>query len=77
MLLWLGAQFVPGAALALNWEGHDNFFHEAQPLEELTEGVPSPKVKPLPICTDLRQKHAVNSYEQVALPGINCTEKKL
>jgi len=72
---WLGA-LCPLEASALNWEGHDKFFHEAQPIEELTEGVPPPLTKPQPSCAELRQKHEANSYEQVALPGMNCTEKK-
>jgi hypothetical protein len=63
--------------VALNWEGHDRFFHEAQPIDEMTEGVPPPRLKPLPLCAEIRLKHAANSYEQVALPGINCSEKKL
>jgi hypothetical protein len=69
--------FLPADVPALNWEGHDRFFHEAQPIEEITEGVPPPIVKPLPPCAELRGKHETNSYEQVALPGLNCTEKKL
>jgi hypothetical protein len=74
--LWLGALW-PLEVSALNWEGHDRFFQEAQPIEELTEGVPPPLTKPLPDCAELRRKHEVNSYEQVALPGMNCTEKKM
>jgi hypothetical protein len=74
--LWLGA-LCPQQVFALNWEGHDRFFHEAQPIEELTEGVPSPRTKPLPDCTEMRRKHQANSYEQVALPGMNCAEKRL
>lgn len=74
-VLWLGA-LCPQPVSALNWEGHDKFFHEAQPIEEITEGVPPPLTKPLPDCAELRRKHEANSYEQVALPGMNCIEKK-
>jgi hypothetical protein len=75
-VLWLVAA-LPYSVPALNWEGHDGFFHEALPIEEVTEGVPPPITKPLPSCAELRRKHQANSYEQVALPGMNCAEKKL
>jgi hypothetical protein len=66
--------FCSFSACAVNWEGHENFFHEAEPLPQLTEGVPPPKVKPKPLCAD-RRKHATqNPYEQEAIPGVNCVE---
>lgn len=64
-------------ALAVNWEGHENFFHEAVPLEEFTDSVPQPLLQPLPTCEERQKKHDENPFEQVPLPGQNCREQEL
>ncbi|MFO1035019.1 MAG: hypothetical protein U1E15_13455 [Hyphomicrobiales bacterium] len=66
------AALAAAPARALNWEGHDGFFHEALPVPDFTDGVAPPKVKPLPLCEELEKAHATNSYAQIPLPGVNC-----
>lgn len=61
-------------AMAMNWEGHDEWFHDATPFQAFTEGVPPPLSKPMPLCGELAVRHAANSYEQTPLPGKNCRE---
>ena len=62
-------------AEAVNWEGKESWFHDTLPFEAFYEGIPGPLVKPMPSCDDRRQKHALNPYEQTAIPGKNCHEK--
>lgn len=60
----------------MNWEGHDEWFHDTSRFSEFLEGVPPAIVKPRPKCAELAEKHKANSYEQVPLPGENCIEEK-
>jgi hypothetical protein len=66
--LWM----VANDAKAVNWEGHENFFHEAVPITELTEGVAAPLLKPMPTCEAMAERHKANTYEQVPIEGENC-----
>ncbi len=59
-------------AQALNWEGHDDWFLDNAPFHEFFEGVPPPKVKPLPDCDARQSAYEENRYEQIPLPGVNC-----
>jgi hypothetical protein len=61
-------------ARALNWEGHEDFFHEKIPIPELVEGIERPAPKPLPTCDLRKAKTQANPYEQQPLPGKNCIE---
>jgi hypothetical protein len=45
-------------------------------MEDMMKGIAPPLAKTLPHCELLRKRHEDNSYEQVALPGKNCVEKK-
>jgi hypothetical protein len=63
------------AARAINWEGHDDFFHEAVPLPRLTTGIETPKPK-LPPCSAREVAARDNPYEQQPLPGSNCIEDR-
>jgi hypothetical protein len=62
-------------SFAMNWEGHDAWFHDTTPFREFYEGIPPPLTKPKPACATLRAKHAGNPYEQTAIPGKNCREE--
>lgn len=75
VLLLLPALFLHVEnAGAMNWEGHDAWFHDTTPFQEFYDGIPGPKVKPLPVCDDVTARHKANVYEQTALPGVNCVE---
>ncbi len=69
-LLLLSAQALQ--AQALNWEGHETWFHEAAPIPELTDGIPTPRPQLLPSCESRAAATAKNSAEQVPIPGRNC-----
>ncbi len=59
-------------ANAVNWEGHQDWFHDAAPFSAFTEGVPPPLVTKTPTCAERAAQHAANTYEQVPVPGVNC-----
>lgn len=61
-----------GTAFAINWEGHDEWFHDTTPFRAFYDGIPAPKVKPLPDCTARQAQYEKNRYEQIPLPGRNC-----
>jgi hypothetical protein len=63
-------------AWAMNWEGHNEWFHDTTPFRAFMEGVPPPLLKPQPSCAELAKIHARNSYEQTPLPGRNCRAAK-
>ncbi len=60
----------------MNWEGHDEWFHDNSLFEAFTQGVPPPLVKPLLSCETVKQRHLKNTYEQTALPERNCRVDK-
>jgi hypothetical protein len=66
-----------GQSFAVNWEGHEGFFGEAIPINTFTDGVPPPKLHRKPDCQLLATEHAMNAYQQVPLPGINCLKSRL
>jgi hypothetical protein len=68
--------FSANPSFALNWEGHEDWFNESVLMEDMMKGIAPPLAKTLPHCELLRKRHEDNSYEQVALPGKNCVEKK-
>jgi hypothetical protein len=71
---WMSFQVAE--SLAMNWEGHDGWQDDVTLFQDVMEGVPQAIVKPLPACKVLRQRHAANVYEQAALPGKNCEERR-
>jgi hypothetical protein len=56
----------------MNWEGHDEWFHDTTLFEKFIEGVPPALVKPMPQCAVVQLRHQLNVYEQTPLPGKNC-----
>ena len=66
VLLW------PLPAMAMNWEGHDDWMSELGPALTLEEY--GPQARPLPSrdCPVSPGKAARNPYEQIPLPRHNC-----
>ena len=66
LLLW------PSAALAMNWEGHDDWMVGMTP--EYSEHSFGPAARPLPErdCPVTPRTTANNPYEQIPLPRHNC-----
>lgn len=64
--------FSVDSAVAMNWEGHDAWFHDTTPFRAFYDGIPGPKVKPRPACDEVTARHEANRYEQTAIPGVNC-----
>lgn len=62
-------------AYAVNWEGHDEWFHDDMFIRRFTDSMPAPKVHPFPSCEARAAAHAANIYEQVPVPGLNCIPK--
>ncbi len=60
----------------MNWEGHDDWFHDTAPFRAFYDGIPGPIVKPMPTCEQRRRQHDANRYEQTPIPGVNCTIDK-
>ncbi len=60
------------SALALNWEGHDEWMTEMTAAVEYDQAhpqaAPNWRLKP---CAEPK-----NAYDQVPLPGRNCTDRK-
>jgi hypothetical protein len=64
---------VSGApALALNWEGHDEWFHDMALIDAFTRDLPPPIAKPMPSCASRQAMARGNPYEQIPVPGLNC-----
>jgi hypothetical protein len=59
-------------ALALNWEGHDEWFHDMALIEAFTQDLPPPIAKPMPSCASREALARGNPYEQIPVPGLNC-----
>lgn len=72
--LALALQSMP--ALAINWEGHDEWLDDAPIVDEFIEGVPQPLPKAMPSCKEREERAKANSHEQVPLPGVNCRPEK-
>ena len=63
-------------AQSMNWEGHDGFFHEVEPLPAFTDNVAPPLVQKRPSCAERRKRHFANPYEQTPVAGVNCVGAK-
>ncbi|MEZ5923686.1 MAG: hypothetical protein R3D57_04810 [Hyphomicrobiaceae bacterium] len=71
-LLLLAVLMAASPARALNWEGHDEWFHDVTPFRSFTDLVPKAPPGRLPTCEERAKRAAENAYEQVPLPGTNC-----
>ena len=66
------------SALAMNWEGHDDWLTEQEHAQALRSTLPkaTPIAKAFPLCTERAALHAHNPYEQRPIAGINCIDPK-
>lgn len=46
-------------------------------MDELVEGIAPPLTRRKPGCQMLAVQHAENVYQQVPLPGVNCTDRSM
>ena len=63
-----------GPALAMNWEGHDDWMADLEPAQVYRESVPVARVPPrrAEACPADRPAAGANPYEQVPLAGHDC-----
>jgi hypothetical protein len=73
-MLWFALS--PAPALALNWEGHQDWFLDPVLIERFSSELPPPLAKPTPTCADMEARYRSNTYEQIPLPGVNCREDR-
>lgn len=66
VLLW------PLPAMAMNWEGHDDWMAGFAPALTLEEHVPQARPLPSRDCPVSPEKAAENPYEQIPLPQHKC-----
>ena len=59
-------------ALAMNWEGHDDWMTAFAPSVAFEEAVPEARPLPSRDCPVRAEQLAANPYEQVPLPRHNC-----
>ena len=65
-------------AIAMNWEGHDDWLTEEAHARALRSTLPkaTPIAKAFPLCAERAALHAHNAYEQRPIAGINCIDPK-
>ncbi len=63
---------LPGPALAMNWEGHDDWMETMEPSRLLEEAAPHARPRPGSACPVTSDAAAQNPYEQIPLPHHNC-----
>jgi hypothetical protein len=62
-----------GPALAMNWEGHDDWMADNGPAVVFEQSVPHAILAPeARTCTDAAPADAANPYEQIPLNGNDC-----
>jgi hypothetical protein len=66
LMLW------PVQALAMNWEGHDDWWADPGPATELVEALPEAHPGPRRDCPVSHEAAEKNPYEQIPLPRHNC-----
>ena len=65
-------------AVAMNWEGHDDWLTEEAHAQALRSMLPKamPIAKAFTLCAERAALHSHNPYEQRPIAGINCTDPK-
>jgi hypothetical protein len=63
-------------AKAINWEGKEDWLSDSAPFPTLTKDVPQPLPKALPSCEEREKQRQANSYNPVAIAGVNCVDRK-
>lgn len=63
---------LPAPALAMNWEGHDDWMAGTGPALLFELSRPDARPLPSPDCPVTADKLTTNPYEQIPLPHHNC-----
>ena len=69
VLLW------PVPAMAMNWEGHDDWMLDFEPALALMKAIPAARPLPSRDCPVTAEAAAKNHYEQIPLRRHNCVER--
>lgn len=59
-------------AMAMNWEGHDDWWTDFAPAVQLMEAMPHARPLPSRDCPVTHEAAEQNPYEQIPLPQHNC-----
>ena len=62
----------PVQAMAMNWEGHDDWMLDFGPAAALLKAIPEVRPLPSPDCPVTSEAAAKNRYEQIPLPRHKC-----
>jgi hypothetical protein len=62
----------PAQAMAMNWEGHDDWMLDYGMADKLREALPHAKPLPSPDCPVTEKMASENPYEQIPLPRHRC-----
>lgn len=68
-LLW------PAPVMAMNWEGHDDWWQDFGPAQALKDAIPEARPLPSGDCPVSPQAASRNPYEQIPLPRHNCKSR--
>ncbi|MCB1378038.1 MAG: hypothetical protein KDK89_06685 [Alphaproteobacteria bacterium] len=63
---------ISNPALAMNWEGHDDWMLDFPPASALREAIPEARPLPSRDCPTTAEQAAANRYEQIPLPRHRC-----
>jgi hypothetical protein len=77
VVLLAGSILAATPALALNWEGHDDWLLESAMMQGFVEGVPPPLSASQPSCAERAVRARADPSEQIPLPGRNCRPDRL
>ena len=66
LVLW------PVPAVAMNWEGHDDWWPDFGPAMQLMEAIPEARPLPSRACPVTKENADKNPYEQIPLPRHKC-----
>jgi hypothetical protein len=69
LVFGIACLFAATPALAMNWEGKEDWLNDLPQALEFGDQLPRPQAAPLKPC---REEPADNPYEQVQIPGKNC-----
>jgi hypothetical protein len=69
------ACLLPVPAIAMNWEGHDDWMLDFQPAYTLESLAPNARPLPPRDCPVKPEDVKKNPYEQIPLPRHKCPEK--
>ena len=65
----------PVQAMAMNWEGHDDWMPDFGPAVALMKAIPEARPLPSPDCPVTPEAAAKNRYEQIPLAKHKCKSR--